>query len=103
LWMASAGVSRQSTFAERMAYCPMECQTPMFSPLTAQDSRILISHDVHTMPGHFAAFAKTSGWSPGVFLISQKLPIAEAIEEIVLIWSVSDADDWIDRLVWLPV
>ncbi len=70
---------------------------------SAQDGRILVSHDVHTMPGHFAAFLRKSGSSPGVFLISQELPVAEAIDEIVLIWSASDAADWNGQLVWLPV
>jgi hypothetical protein len=71
--------------------------------LATSDGRILVSHDVHTMPGHFADLGEMSGRSSGVFLIPQKLPISEAIEEIVLIWSVSEADEWIDQLVWLPL
>jgi hypothetical protein len=39
----------------------------------------------------------------GLFLISQKVPITEAIEEIVLIWSTTEADEWSDQIVWLPV
>jgi hypothetical protein len=43
------------------------------------------------------------GESPGVFLLAQSVPIAEAIEQIVLIWNVTDAGDWKGRLVWLPL
>jgi len=31
------------------------------------------------------------------------LPIAEAIEEIVLIWGASDAEDWRNRILRIPV
>jgi hypothetical protein len=71
--------------------------------LAAGEGRILVSHDVHTMPMHFANFVDQEGRSPGVFLIPQKISIAESIEEIVLIWSASDAQEWSGRLVWLPL
>ena len=54
--------------------------------LAADQDRILVSHDFHTMPRHFADFAQARGSSPGVFLIPQCLPVREAIEELVLIW-----------------
>jgi hypothetical protein len=69
----------------------------------ASERRVLVSHDVSTMPGHFARFFERSGWSPGVLLIPQSMPISESIEEIVLIWAGSDAAEWEDRLVFLPL
>lgn len=71
--------------------------------LAAGDSRILVSHDVHTMPAHFVNFMEVQGQSPGVFLISQEVAIGEAIEQVVLIWSATDARVWSGRLVWLPL
>jgi hypothetical protein len=35
----------------------------------AEQGRMLVSHDVNTMPGHFAAFLASGQHSPGVFLI----------------------------------
>jgi hypothetical protein len=70
--------------------------------LAAQDRRILVTHDVRTMPGHFSNFLQTSR-SPGVFLVPQTLSNAAAAEELVLIWSVTDAEEWLDRLVYLPL
>jgi len=32
-----------------------------------------------------------------------RLPIGIAIEELGLIWSASEAEEWLDRLVWIPL
>ena len=68
----------------------------------AGEDRILISHDVSTMPGTFRAFLALNR-SPGLFLVPQNVPIGRAIADIVLIWSASDAHEWRDRITWLPL
>lgn len=52
---------------------------PTVLQIAAELNRILVSHDVRTMPQHFRKFiaGKTS---PGVILIPQKLPLSTAIE-----------------------
>lgn len=70
--------------------------------LAAGSSRILVSHDVGTMPAHFRAFREAGNYTPGVFLVSQKVPVSKVIDELLLIWLVSDAADWTNRLEWLP-
>lgn len=68
----------------------------------AREGRILVSHDQKTMPGHFAEFiAHTS--SPGLLLIPQHLPVAVAVEDILLIWVASDAEEWVNRIRYLPL
>ena len=42
------------------------------------------------------------GSSPGVFLVSQHAPIADVIEDLVLIWAASEADEWKDRILNIP-
>jgi hypothetical protein len=44
------------------------------------------------MPGHFVRFS-ASARSSGVILLREATPISTVIEEIVLIWSASEADD----------
>ena len=41
--------------------------------------------------------------SPGVILLREGISIAAAIEELVLIWSASEADEWTNRLLWIPL
>jgi len=70
--------------------------------LAAQQQRVLVSHDVGTMPAHFRAFTN-AGKSAGVFLMPQSLDIGTAIDELLLVWLASDASEWEDRLLWLPL
>ncbi|MEH1929690.1 DUF5615 family PIN-like protein [Nostoc sp.] len=70
--------------------------------IAAQQRRILVSHDRKTMPSEFAEFI-TSNHSAGVIIISQKLPVEVAIEELLIIWAVSNAEEWIDRIAKLPL
>jgi hypothetical protein len=68
----------------------------------AQEGRILVSHDHHTMPVHFATFVTTQP-SPGVFLLSQDVSIRTAVEELVVIWAASEAEEWVNTLQYLPL
>lgn len=54
------------------------------------------------MPGHFARFAADAE-RLGVILLREAISIASASDEIVLIWAASDSEDWINRLVWIPL
>ena len=54
------------------------------------------------MPAHFARFS-VGVQSPGLILLREATPIATAIEELALIWSASDAEEWKGRLVWIPL
>ena len=68
----------------------------------ASQDRILISEDRGTMPRHLREHL-TQDRSPGVFLLREAIPIGLAIEEIALIWEVSEAEEWTGRLVWIPL
>src|SRR5207244_1029587 len=66
--------------------------------LAAGQDRILVSHDFRTMPQHFADFLQARGSSPGLLLVPQYLPIGESVEELVLIWCASEAEEWENRV-----
>ena len=71
--------------------------------LAMRQQRVLVSHDVSTMPAQYRAFRATEVRSPGVFLVPQSAEVGTAIESLLLIWLASDAADWENRLVWLPL
>jgi hypothetical protein len=71
--------------------------------LAAKQGRVLVSHDVGTIPFHFRTFRSAGNQSPGVFLIPQSLDVGRAIDELMLVWLASDAAEWETRLVWLPL
>ena len=68
----------------------------------AQDGRLLVSHDRKTMPLHFAKFI-SNNISPGVLIVPQRLSIRTAIEELLMVWSGSEADEWVNRICILPL
>lgn len=75
---------------------------PEVLALSAQQGRILVSHDRRTMPSEFAEFI-TSNQSSGVIIVSRKLPIDTVIEELLIIWAASSAEEWINRIAKIPL
>lgn len=70
--------------------------------LIAPTGRILVSHDYHTMPDHFADFLARGEPTPGIILLHQTLLIAQAIEALLLVWEASTPNEWRDTLTYLP-
>ena len=76
---------------------------PEVLTLAAGQQRLLVSHDVSTMPGHFRAFKAAGKHSAGVLLLPQSLEVGAAIDELLLIWLASEASEWENRIAWLPL
>jgi len=70
--------------------------------LAAQQGRILVTHDRKTMPMYFAEFIDLHQ-SSGVLIVSKKLAIEVVVNELVLIWSSSSAEEWINRIAKIPL
>ncbi len=70
--------------------------------IAAEQNRILVSHDLKTVPEHFRHFISRQA-SPGVILIPQKLPLSTAIEQLVMIWLASEAEEWVNQIRFLPL
>jgi len=66
---------------------------PQILALAAQQRRVLVSHDVGTMPAHFRAVRRADKHCSGVFLIPQSLDIGTAIDELLFIWLASEASE----------
>lgn len=75
---------------------------PEVLEIASSDGRVLVTHDQKTMPVHFGEFiAKHS--SPGVLVVPQHISVSSAIEELILIWSITELDEWINRICYLPL
>jgi hypothetical protein len=70
--------------------------------LAAQEGRILISHDRRTMPTHFGQFIENHE-SPGLIIISQNAELLMVIDELILIWSASEAEEYVNSIRALPI
>ena len=76
---------------------------PEVLAIAAAHGRILVTHDFRTMPKQFAELLASGGSSPGVFLVKQQTPLATVIEDLVLIWTASTPEDWMNRIVEIPL
>jgi len=75
---------------------------PEVLALAARDERILVTHDSKTMPSHFGEFIK-SNRSPGVIVVPQHLPVSTVADELLLIWTASSSEEWVNRICYLPL
>ena len=75
---------------------------PEVPTLAARDGRILVTHDQTTMPRHFDEFVRSSH-SSGLIVVAQHVPIQVAVDDLILIWTATQPEDWWNRIVYLPV
>lgn len=71
----------------------------------AQHDLILLTHDIQTMPQHFAVFLmelQEGQVSPGVWYTPQTLPVGIAIQAILGAWLCSGHDEYRNRELRLP-
>jgi hypothetical protein len=76
---------------------------PALLDLAAQQDRILITHDRRTMTRHVRERLASGKSSAGLFIVPQQSPIGEIIEWLLLVWTASQAEEWHDKIVYLPL
>lgn len=64
--------------------------------------RVLVTHDQKTMPRHFYQFIEKNE-SPGVIVVPQSLSVSAASDDLILIWSATEAEEWKNRITFLPL
>jgi len=75
---------------------------PQVLQRAAQAGRVLVTHDHRTMPRHFADFIATRT-SPGLLIIPQHLSVAAAADDLLLIWALTEPEEWTNRICFLPL
>lgn len=69
----------------------------------AREGRVLLTHDVTTMKRHVDGRVTAGLSMPGVFEVSQQTPIAQAIEDILLLAECSLEGEWEGQVRFLPL
>jgi hypothetical protein len=65
--------------------------------------RIVLSHDVNTMSAVAAARVASGLALPGLFLAPQNSPVRGIIDDLLLVWAASEADEWRGQVRFLPL
>jgi len=69
----------------------------------AAEGRILLTHDRTTMPNFAYQRVRAGRPMPGVFVIRNRPPLGDMIDEILLVALCSSQEEWKDRVEFLPL
>lgn len=69
----------------------------------ARERRILLTHDVNTMPRHAFERVRRREAMAGVFVVMQRSAPAMVIDDLLLLVECSDMTEWSDRVQYLPL
>jgi predicted nuclease of predicted toxin-antitoxin system len=69
----------------------------------AQEGRILLTHDRATIPDFAYERINAGNAMPGVFVIGNRYPVGQAIEEILLLVLCSETEEWEGIVCYLPL
>lgn len=69
----------------------------------AREGRVLLTHDVRTMPGSAYSRVQAGLPMPGVIEVSQDMRIGQAIEDILLLAECSLEDEVDGQILYLPL
>ncbi|MBI2803473.1 MAG: DUF5615 family PIN-like protein [Planctomycetes bacterium] len=68
-----------------------------------QHGYIIVSHDVNTMTNAAYMMLDAGGTMNGLLMVQQTKPIGPVVDSLVLIWSASDAEEWVGQVRFLPL
>jgi hypothetical protein len=69
----------------------------------AAENRILVTHDINTVPGFAYERVRTGLSMQGVFLVPKSMSIGQAIDDLELAVKAQTLDDCKDRVTYFPL
>lgn len=75
---------------------------PTILDWAAVNARIVLTHDRATMPD-FAYERLLRGQMSGLFVVNDRMPIRQAIDELLLLVACSEQDEWKGTVLYLPL
>lgn len=68
----------------------------------AQEGRVIITHDRRTMPTHAAGLMNEGKHIAGLFVVLRRLPLHQVLEDLELMITCSENDEWVNVIRYLP-
>jgi hypothetical protein len=63
----------------------------------------LITNNRASMPMHLRDHLAAGRQVPGIFTLNPEMSIGQTVEELLLIWSAAESEEYVDQLNYLPV
>lgn len=68
-----------------------------------ENQRTLVTDNRKSMPGHLVDHHAAGRHHWGLFLVSKDAPLRALDDTLYVYWDVSEAEQWVDLVEWLPV
>jgi hypothetical protein len=69
----------------------------------AENNRIILTHDRATLADYAYERVAAGEEMAGVFILNDRFPVGQAIEEILLMVACSEQAEWIGRAIHVPI
>lgn len=69
----------------------------------AQEKRVIITHDRKTMPAHAANLLRNGKDIAGLIIVPRRLALHRVLDDLELMITCSDAEEWNDVIRYLPL
>ncbi len=69
----------------------------------AENNRIILTHDRATIPDFSYERVAAGERMPGVFILNDRFPVGQAIDEILLMDACSEQAEWNGRAIHVPL
>jgi hypothetical protein len=80
-----------------------EAPDPELLAWAAEAGRVLVTHDRRTMPAHAARRLAAGNDIAGVIVVSRRIPISTAIDELEIAVMCSEQDEWKNLVRHFPL
>ncbi len=80
-----------------------QADDPTILAWSAENGRVVLTHDRATFPYYVYEHMVAGRRMSGVFVLDDRLPVRQAIDELLLIDEGSDPADWMGRVLYLPL
>jgi hypothetical protein len=78
-------------------------QDPLLLRETAILQRVLVTHDLKTIPRHAYARVAAGELMPGIIAVPDDLPIGQAIEELHIVVECCEEHELVNQVLYLPL
>jgi hypothetical protein len=79
-----------------------EASDPELLAWAADEHRIVLTHDRQTMPKHAYGRVRSRQPMPGIIVVSDTMPVGEAIEALTMYLECGTAEDFENLVLFLP-
>jgi hypothetical protein len=69
----------------------------------SENEWLVLSHDVNTMKAEAERRIADGRGIAGIFFAAQTTSTRKVAESVLTIWSASKCEEWVDRIVYLPI